>query len=719
MANNESTASEKLLAEGNRLKEQLKIADAIEKYSNALQLEPNFLAALNQLSGIYESDRKFDKAIPLLQRLVQLLPQNGRMKARLATVMMQKENIDEAISLYQQAIVQDRQLPAWAYIGLGNAWEKKGGVNEAIIAYEQAVQLQPKNFYLHQKLIVLLRMQERYKEAATWAKQLPQVKQGKIYSKIWQALNENSSQSLEEECINYPTEFDKQQLEQYFELTSQYKTINLTSLSGEDSEFLSSHNISFAKLRWIAKISNYSSTEQEVYLKHFDSEFKRSAKTIVEPSKYPLYPFLESILETGYIYAICPISGRFLRSDGAFILIDNYLGVIYRFVGDKIFYLSAGWTPGGQFLINAVYFPHLDLIIELINHPYLNFAPSLNLFKEWAVSNWKLVKSLIYSKDKASRKLMCAVEFHFNIGHNLVNDLSGIEILLKAGLLSKVDKFFVGDHEYFGNLENLYPEIPPEKIIRLKNKDDSNKNVSKIALENNYLPLAIRGCWVSEDLASRIHRVSQQKCSQSFLARVREGKKHFPLIWISFRVHNRSWISQIEGIANIVNSLYVDFPNLGVVFDGFSFADCHIDKDDNLVNRKKGIVNQENAIVKQISELVLNKNIGVYNTIGCKMHESIIWAYAANFYLASMGAALTKVSLLANKPGIQHSCSAYVKVFKNWYNTANRENAVTPITIPEKHIIDIDSSNWSSSYDCDWRIIYDEAAKMAQNLSKK
>jgi len=135
--------------------------------------------------------------------------------------------------------------------------------------------------------------------------------------------------------------------------------------------------------------------------------------------------------------------------------------------------------------------------------------------------------------------------------------------------------------------------------------------------------------------------------------------------------------------------------------------------------RKKDIVNQENAIVEKILALIQKKNIAIHNTIGCMVHESIIWAYAADFYIASMGAGLSKVSLLANKPGVQHSCSAYVKVFKEWYNAANRENATIPITIPNNFIIDEDSSHWSSSYDCDWKVIYNEAMETAQKLSKK
>ena len=701
---------------------QGKLEQAIFSYRQGVKIQPQQPAWVYvSFADALKKNGQMEEAIAAYQQAIKIKPDNSIVYLSLANTMMAQKDVRGAIYSYRKGIEIQPQQPVWVYITLADALQHNEQMAEAIAIYQQAAQLYPDTERIYEKLVNLLRSQGHKKEAAKWIKQHPQVKQKEIYSKIWQALNQSSLQALAEENINYPTVFERQEVQQYFRLSSHYETIKLNSLSNEDLKFLSSHNISINNIKYIAKSSNYNAKEQEICLKHFNPEFEGALKTFTKQSKYLLYPFLNSMLETGYIYAICPISGEYLRSDQAFILVDRYVGVLYRFIGEEVFYLLAGWIPGGQFQVSAVYFPSSDIIVETNNNPYMNLVPSFNVFKAWLVSHWQLAEKSINYKAENPKELMYAVEFHFNIGHNLVNDLSGIEVLLQAGLIDKIDKFFVGDHEYFGRLELLYPEIPPSKIIRLKNQDDSNEEVTTIALENNYLPLSIRGRWVSEDLASRIYRVSQQKCSQSFLTMVQDAQKHFPLIWISFRIHNRSWISQIEGIANIIADLATDFPNLGAVFDGFSFADCHLEKDDELVNRKQDIVQQENAIVTQILDLLAAKNIniGVYNMIGCMMHESIVWAYAVDFYIASMGAGLSKVALLANKPGIQHSCTAYMKDFKHWYNTDFRENAVNPITISEDFIIDRDPADWYCSYDCDWRVIYDEAMKVALNLSKK
>ena len=808
-----------LINEGNTLKSENKLEDAIEKYTEALSINLDCIPALNRLAKIYQYKQQYANEILCLEHIVKLQPDNSIVRARLAHVYLKQGRTEEAISIYQNAITDNPQLPIWAYNELGHALVQQARVNEAITIYEKAIELYPDNFRLYLQIAPLytqtsnldsaiksyqqaiyqnaiadnpqlpiwvynqlgnaLSKNERVNEAiaiyekaielypddfrlylqiaplytqtsnldsaiesyqqaiklkpdlpfhdyGTLAKALKQQgreeeaanllnssKEGEIYLKIWNAFNQTSLETLENESSQYPTEIDENAVRQYFKQTSQYKIINLTSLSDEDRRFLESNNISLANLKSIAQ-SNYNFVEQEIYLKHFNPEFKQSSKTGIELSRYPLFPFLKSMLETGYIYATCPMSGRLLRSNQSFILVPRYVGVLYRFVGDEIFYLLAGGIPGGQCLLSAIYFPSTDCIIKFLDNQYINPVPFFNHFKKWSVFHWKAVKNFL-GINSNKKQLMNAVGFHFNPGHNLVNDLSSIDLLLKMKLLNKVDKFFVGNYEYSGQLEALYPEIQKDKIIRVPNSDNPHEKISEIALGNNYLSLTVRGRLVSEDLAKRIYQVSLQNCSPSFLSKVEEAKKHFPLVYISFRTHHRSWMSQVEGIANILEHLSVDFPNLGVVFDGFSLSGSYVEIKDSFV---KAQIDKQKDVVKQILDLLPDKNLGVYNTVGCKMHESIIWAYAVDFYIARMGANLTKVCTLANKPGIGHCCTAYFPECQAWWN-AKRENGVNPIIISGRHIIDLGKEkDINGNYDLDWKVIYDYVMKLIPQLSR-
>ena len=242
----------------------------------------------------------------------------------------------------------------------------------------------------------------------------------------------------------------------------------------------------------------------------------------------------------------------------------------------------------------------------------------------------------------------------------------------------------------------------------------------KFALDNNYFVLGVGDKICSEDLAKRIYKVSLEKCTPSFLARVEEAKKYFPLIFISFRLYKRAWVSQIDGLANIIRKLSVDYPELGVVFDGFSLADCHVDMEGGYPSFVKAQIEQEKDVVKQILSLLPDQKVGIYDAVGCRLHESIIWAYAVDFQISSMGANLVKSCTLANKPGIAHGSNAYTKLAaKPWWNEP-RENGVNPTFISADRIVDIDPDiGANSNYDCDWQVIYDEVMKLLPKLSRK
>ncbi|MDJ0632871.1 MAG: tetratricopeptide repeat protein [Xenococcaceae cyanobacterium MO_188.B29] len=264
---------------GIQLKKEGKLASAIEKFSKALQLNPKCLSALNQLMGIYESKKEFDRAITYLQQVIQLQPDNGLAYARLARAMMTQKNIQGAITNYQKAITLQPDQPAWVYDGLGDTLNQNGQIDEALAHYKKVIEIKPDipQFYIrlaklyykqgqfnsvidsYQKAIKLkpdlplqiykslaeaLELQGRTDEAVKWLKSAPRVQEGETYLQIWNALNQTDLQILEEESSSYPTEIDRQAVEQYFTQTSKYKLLNLTSLSEEDKRFIESVGLS-------------------------------------------------------------------------------------------------------------------------------------------------------------------------------------------------------------------------------------------------------------------------------------------------------------------------------------------------------------------------------------------------------------------------------------------------------------------------------------------
>ncbi|MGB3401836.1 MAG: tetratricopeptide repeat protein [Microcoleaceae cyanobacterium] len=695
----DTSTKEILLREGNNLKQQGKLDEAIEKYSCALQMNPDFVPALNQLSYLFESQQEFDQAIPLLQHIIQIQPQQSLIKVRLANAMIHQGNIDEAISLYQQAITQEEQLPAWVYARFGTALEKNDQIDEAITAYEQAAKLQPENSYIHQKLIALLRMQGREDEAAIWVKQLPQVKQGEIYSQIWQALNQTSLQRLEEESVNYPTEFDPKEVEQYFILTSQYKIIDITSLSDEDKSYLETAGLSLNYLKQNQNLVTATGVSQE--------ETQEEEHLLTQ----------QLAAQEGCFYAICPITGQVLQSNRS-VLFDR-LVFYYRFVGNEVFYLM---IAGNCFQKEAIYFPRLELFVHLLPNEHPSYVRGLtsgpgNLgmtpLKSASVNHWNIIKQYLSNVELVEK---CAVVgINFSTFHHLVNELSGIQRIYESGCLQQIDKFLVVGPEYYGGIDEIFPEIPSEKVERLncwqttKSTSWITRNIifpetSKKILKNNFFAFKLGDEKVSDELQNRLYQASLRKCSSDFLTTIETAKKvYFPLFWISFRTHFRTWLSQVEGIANIVNGLSDQFPNIAVVFDGYT----RIDINGNLLinDKDEEIIQNEKDVVSQIQSL-FTKQIKVYDIIGSPMYEVVVWANAIDLYFVPGGSTAAKTTQVVSKPGFMHSN----RTVRGMNNLSENET----VDFPQEG----EGVAMNYSYDFDWKIAYEKLLKIASSIKK-
>ena len=59
--------------------------------------------------------------------------------------MMRQKNIQEAIANYQKAIALQSEQPVWVYVGLGNALSQNDQLDEAITAYQKAIEIKPDN----------------------------------------------------------------------------------------------------------------------------------------------------------------------------------------------------------------------------------------------------------------------------------------------------------------------------------------------------------------------------------------------------------------------------------------------------------------------------------------------------------------------------------------------------------------------------------------------
>jgi len=669
-----------------------------------------------------------EKEIACYQRMVELNPYSYESYYRLGEALTRKGNSASALAAYQKAVqigrslVQEKEIESAlscyqqaleiipeqvvTYLDLGLLLVRQGLLYEVLQCYQQAFKAVPNSCSrAYHNFAIALAQQSLTEEALICFQQAPQIPASidwKIYENIWMKLN--SLKHWDEEEFDYEVEIQQQSVEEYFSQASRYKAITLQPIVSEDDrKYLEKVGLSLANLE-LMKQNNW--LLEGIYIKSFSD-----SSTEIPTHKINLtLSYQQSLLETGYIYAVCPMSGKIIRSNQSFVinhqeglakqLGHDLQGFFYRFVGSEIFYLMVGFPLGEKLFL---YYPKLELIINF-DSGYVGMArpeASINKLKSYMISSEKKVKS--YLEEREEKKLVDVVGLGFNIGHYLWQDVTGIDVIYQNRTIQKIDKLLIGPGEYF-SIRDIFPEIPSDNFIEVQDV----ANVFQIILDNNYVAFRANGIYIEEQLIKRISEVSFNKCSQGFLAQVERAKKSFPLLGIQIR-GSRNWVSQVEGIANIIKNLYSEFPYLGVVFDGWSMTG----KEDSQ-SSSWSMIEKEKKVVEEILALIPPK-INTYSAVGSTTYETVVWHLAMDLHISPIGSGLTFPSWIANKPGVVHGHTMMYWTQGMYASSCHRENLIPQVFLPQEVIIDGEGR----SYDCDWKVIYEEAIKIVKQVRNK
>lgn len=155
-----------LQKEGNQLSDEGKIVQAIEKYQQALQIDPEFFPALNRLAVIYENNQEFDLAVAYNQRAIQSQPDCAIAYARLGRIMMKQGEMEKAIDAYEKS-VSLTQPPNWVYLELGNTLEKIGQMEKALDLWQKTIDKSPLLWQAYHRKGQILELQQKWEEAAS------------------------------------------------------------------------------------------------------------------------------------------------------------------------------------------------------------------------------------------------------------------------------------------------------------------------------------------------------------------------------------------------------------------------------------------------------------------------------------------------------------------------------------------------------------------------
>ncbi|MBW1899763.1 MAG: tetratricopeptide repeat protein [Deltaproteobacteria bacterium] len=136
---NNYVAYEKL---GEALAEQGKMDSAIEHYSEALRIRPDFVSTHISMGVALREQGNYDAAIRHFHNALRIDPDNAIALNQLGVVLARKGNAKEAASQFSEAIRIDPDY-AGAYYNLGKIFANQGKIEYAILYYRKTLRINP------------------------------------------------------------------------------------------------------------------------------------------------------------------------------------------------------------------------------------------------------------------------------------------------------------------------------------------------------------------------------------------------------------------------------------------------------------------------------------------------------------------------------------------------------------------------------------------------
>ncbi|OQS05600.1 UDP-N-acetylglucosamine-peptide N-acetylglucosaminyltransferase, partial [Thraustotheca clavata] len=151
---------------GNALREIGQLEQAISCYRTALRLKPDHPHAYNNLGNALKDKGMIKEAIHCYMTAARLMPRFAAAHCNLGSLLKEQGKIEQAVAHYQEAITIDPAF-ADAYSNMGNAYKDLLRLEEAIACYSTAIRLKPAFADTYSNLAIAYKDGGRLEEALT------------------------------------------------------------------------------------------------------------------------------------------------------------------------------------------------------------------------------------------------------------------------------------------------------------------------------------------------------------------------------------------------------------------------------------------------------------------------------------------------------------------------------------------------------------------------
>lgn len=245
-----------------------------------------------------------------------------------------------------------------------------------------------------------------------------------------------------------------------------------------------------------------------------------------------------------------------------------------------------------------------------------------------------------------SRKVIGLLDMVTNFGHQMINHLAGLDLLIDRGLADRLDEFWIAGSEFFGSVEELYPEIGNR--VR---KFSSRRELFAAVSESNDLVVRLGANFFFQTTRQRILKAANSRYASNPSA----GRR--PLIAVTIRGAGRCCENLAEVITHIYEDLRTDYPQIGFVVDGWVFREQEIVSASSAATcldaRYASAIKAEFAAAREAFKNVPTTAIA-RNLVGASILNSIVGLSDIDAYLAHVGTLQHKIAFFSLARGMVH-----------------------------------------------------------------
>lgn len=368
-------------------------------------------------------------------------------------------------------------------------------------------------------------------------------------------------------------------------------------------------------------------------------------------------PFGERLLqstEDGMLSWPSPVDGRTLRVQGslcsddfrfAYRLADPVHGVVcYPIVSHHHSETLGLYVPAlGRLLaiderrrfLLEVYLPNLETWLALL---LCRFGAAIERYVRAGASH---MASIMRSAP------------HVHLGHQLWNELSGIDKFLRSAAGPHLPKWIVPgpETEIWGAVDQLFPRLAGQV-----DRSASNSNAAIAAsYETGACLVRITGEYVFADMRASLQRIVEADPVFGETRQVIESRARpdAPVVLLGLRVENRTMVDLLEFCEELLERVAEAFPGAILVLDGHnSVHDGQVIMSFGEACARRSPSEVERQIAGHLRRLQVGRDITVVDTLGAPIRTSLAWCRQADCFFSVWGASLSKYRWACNKPGL-------------------------------------------------------------------